>query len=186
MDDLPVGGNATLLADHIASPQLRSASASILPDENLGGHPRPERYSSHERIAGNWMAASEIEPGIVQGGQPPEDCIWVATIDNRAVGTVRISHHASHVARVNIFRIHPAWQHTAVLTKLIEQVHRYCWNYGYLKLVLESLAAPAIVRTMLAHHGFHLVRRRRILERDWLEYYIDLYFAPRQEDSLRP
>lgn len=189
MDDLPVGVNATHLADNIASPPLRPASASILFDEDLIEHPQPERRSRYERTGGNWMAASsdlEIEPGLSQRGHPPQDCVWAVTIDNRAVGSVSISHHASHVARVNIFRIHPAWQHTAVLAKLIERVHRYCWNHGYLKLVLESHAAPAVVRTMLAHRGFHLVRRRRILGHELLEYYVDLYFPPRQEESLRP
>jgi GNAT superfamily N-acetyltransferase len=108
------------------------------------------------------------------------DCLWVAKLRDQVVGTVGIRHEGSHVARLHCFRIHPDWQQTSILARLIQRVHRYCWNEGYLKLLVESHVIPGVVREMLEDRGFQLVRRKRVGDSERLEYLVDLYGSPRR------
>lgn len=108
------------------------------------------------------------------------DCLWVAKLQDKVVGMVHILHEGPHVARLHCFRIQPQWQHTPVLTRLIDCVHGYCWNEGYLKLLVESRVTPRVVQQMLHHRGFQLIRRKRIGDSELLEYLVDLYYPPRQ------
>lgn len=192
MDALYVGGNAVTAEDRLESLH----SINDLPEKN-------RLVEAFDAIP--WSETACGEPGVSTGEFPgrgprdsagpepilqplpiarlqhPDDCLWAVTIDNRAVGMVSILHAGPHVVRINSFRIHPDWQHTPVLAKLIDRVYRHCWNRGYLKVVLESQGAPAIVRKMFEHRGFHLVRRRHVLGKELLDYYVDLYSPPQHE-----
>ena len=110
----------------------------------------------------------------------PEDRFWLAKIEDQVVGVIGILHEGPYVARLSWFRVQPEWQQAAVVTLLMDQVHRYCWNQGYLKLVVPTNVAPCVIEWMLEHRGFQLVRRKRSGRQERLEYLVDLYYIPRQ------
>jgi N-acetylglutamate synthase-like GNAT family acetyltransferase len=190
MDELYAGGNATTAEDRLASRLLASemlGEALCRPDFDVDRPAGRMRYDEPDVSTGTFSEQDtttsdlNLEPLRFARACHPEDCLLAVTIDNRVVGMVRALHEGPHVIRINIFRIHPDWQHTPVLAKLIDRLHRYCWNRGYLKVILESQAAPALVRKMFEHRGFHLVRRRRVLGKELLDYYVDLYSPPEHE-----
>lgn len=197
MDDLYGGGNATIVEGEFETlHQAIDARIKALVTEAIDTHSRTETVTSCERaltadeLPGRCKSEAssdlEVRAACVDRGGHPLDCVWAVTIDNHAVGMVRLLHEGPHVVRVSSFRIHPDWQHTPVLAKLMDRVHRYCWDHGYLKVMLESQAAPALVRRAFEHHGFHLVRRRSVLGKELLEYYVDLYTPPQREDGFHP
>ncbi len=110
----------------------------------------------------------------------PRDRLWLAKIQDHEVGAIGILHEQPHVARLSCFRVQPEWQQTPVSTRLVEQVHHYCWNEGYLKLVVPSNVAPCVLQQMIDHRGFQLVRRKRSGPAERLEYLVDLYYMPRR------
>jgi GNAT superfamily N-acetyltransferase len=110
----------------------------------------------------------------------PGDRFWLAKIEDQVVGVIGILHEGPYVARLSWFRVQPEWQQAAVVTLLMDQVYRYCWNQGYLKLVVPTNVAPCVIEWMLEHRGFQLVRRKRSGRQERLEYLVDLYYIPRQ------
>ena len=98
-------------------------------------------------------------------------------------GTIGILHECPHLARLACFRVRPEWRQTAVLTRLMDQAHHYCWSQGYLKLVVPSHVAPFVVQQMLNHRGFQLVRPKRSGQTERLEYLVHLYYVPRRASS---
>ncbi len=110
----------------------------------------------------------------------PRDRLWLAKIEDRVVGMIGILHEEPHVARLSCFRVQPGSQQTPVVTRLMDQVYHYCWDQGYLKLVVPSYVAPCVLQQMLDYRGFQLVRRKRSGQTERLEYLVDLYYIPRQ------
>jgi N-acetylglutamate synthase-like GNAT family acetyltransferase len=124
------------------------------------------------RIASSSLRSSRIPN--------PRDRLWLAKTLDRVVGAIGILHETPHVARLSCFRVQPEWRQTAVLARLMDQAHHYCWNQGYLKLVVPSHVAPFVVQQMFDHRGFQLVRRKRSGQTERLEYIVDLYYVPRR------
>lgn len=192
MDDLDLSGNIGIIEHHPErSPNTRSVSATLHGEEWVVDfrntvHACDECLPSHDHLAAvvadRPSRLPAVSPAPVKRRAHPQDCVWAVTIDDRVVGLVSILHEGQHIARINTFRIHPNWQHTAALTKLIDRVHQYCWNHGYLKVTMEAEAAPGMVRKILEQRGFHLVRNRNVVGKPSLDYYIDLYYSPQQEE----
>jgi len=110
----------------------------------------------------------------------PRDRLWLAKVQDHVVGMIGVLHEQRHVARLSCFRVRPEWQRIAVLTRLADQVHHYCWDQGYLKLVVPSHVAPGVFQQMLGQRGFQLVRRKPSGQSERLEYLVDLYYLPRR------
>ena len=110
----------------------------------------------------------------------PRDRLWLAKIGDQVVGRIGILHEGRHVARLSCFGVQPGWEQTPVVARLMDQVHHYCCNQGYLKLVVPSHVAPLVLQQILDHRGFQLVRRKRSGPTERLEYLVDLYYLPRQ------
>ncbi|MEN6495387.1 MAG: GNAT family N-acetyltransferase [Thermoguttaceae bacterium] len=181
MDDLDTSGNIGII-EHHPEPFQEGYDTEIGESMYAGDEFLPSSGSRTAAVTDRVCRRTDARPSQANRSAHPQDCVWAVTIDNRVVGVVSILHEGQHVARINTFRIHPDWQHTAALTKLVDRVHQYCWNQGYLKVTLEEGAAPAMVRKMLEHRGFHLVRCQNVVGKPRLDYYIDLYFSPHHED----
>jgi hypothetical protein len=123
-----------------------------------------------------------LEPPSLHGSRisHPRDRLWLAKIQDHVVGMIGVFHEESHVARLSCFHVQPGSQQTPVLTRLMDQMHHYCWSEGYLKLLVPSQVAPCVLQQMLDHRGFQLVRRKRSGQTERLEYLVDLYYIPRQ------
>lgn len=122
----------------------------------------------------------ELEEADLSHVSDCEDCVWAVMIDDRVVGQVSILGEGQHLARIRTFRVHPAWQHTSVPAKLIDRVHQHCWDHGYLKIAFDAQVAPAVLRRMFEHRGFHLSPHRQSDNGEPLEYYVDLYVPPKR------
>ena len=94
---------------------------------------------------------------------------------------IGVLHEGRHVARLSCFRVQPGWEQTALVDAVDgDLAHHYCWNQGYLKLLVPSHVAPSVLQQILDHRGFQLVRRKRSGQTERLEYLVDLYYLPRQ------
>lgn len=101
--------------------------------------------------------------------------VWVTELQGRVVGMVDLVRDGPHVARIRRLRVDPAWQHTAVLTKLIQRVHDYCWDHGCMKLVLDAGGTPRWVVGLLERLGCQVIQRDGAIAKNMLELYLDLY-----------
>jgi len=115
----------------------------------------------------------------------PQELAWAVVVGGLQIGLIEIHQEGRHVARIKTLRVHPEWQQASVLARVVDDIHRHCWNQGYLKLILDSGAAPPAVRHMLERRGFQLVRHRCVEGREILEYYVDLYFDPRAAEAVK-
>jgi len=111
--------------------------------------------------------------------------VWAAELQGRVVGMIDLVREGPHVARIRRLRVDPAWQHTAVLNKLIQRVHDYCWDQGCMKLVLDAGSTPRWILRLLERLGCQVVERDGAMAKNVLELYLDLYHCRSLHETSR-
>jgi hypothetical protein len=98
------------------------------------------------------------------------DRCWVSMSGERLLGAVRVVRTARHVAEVTLFRIDPECQHTAIVPRLIRNVHEYCREQGCLKVIVEAGVMPAWMLAAMGQFGFLFLRQSRFRGRQLCEF----------------
>jgi hypothetical protein len=117
-------------------------------------------------------------PRKIGGHGDPMDCVWISALAGQVVGMVGLCHDGPHAARVRFFRVDPEWQHTCVLTRLVQCVYDYCLSHGFAKVVLPSHAIPPWMLRCLAHSGLRFAGPRDLGAEQMLEFDVVCAAAP--------
>jgi len=111
---------------------------------------------------------------------------WVAEYDGGIVGMVGVAEDEPNVAEIRRLRVEPDLQGAGIGLKLMETAIAFCRHHGYLKVRLDTrleqtqtgLAAQLFDRFAFQHN-----RTREVAGKAVLEFYLDLYREPRDEDE---
>ena len=108
---------------------------------------------------------------------------WVAEIDGQVVGMIGVARDTEHTAEIRRLRVDKQWQASAVGGKLIETALHHCTHHGYLKVVFDTRFDTDAAVDMFDRFGFQHTRTKAVQGKDLLEFYLDLYRQPRDNNE---
>jgi len=111
----------------------------------------------------------------------PSSHFWIAEVNGRVMGMIGVARDEGHVAEIRRLRVDPAMQTTAIAFKLVETALSHCKHHGFLKVVLDTRAERGAVQELFEKFGFHHTRTKNLHGKELLEFYLDLYRAPKKE-----
>lgn len=111
---------------------------------------------------------------------------WVADYDGSIVGMVGVAEDEPNVAEIRRLRVEPDLQGSGIGLQLMETALAFCRHHGYLKVRLDTrleqtqtgLAADLFDRFAFQHN-----RTKEVAGKAVLEFYLDLYREPKNEDE---
>jgi len=111
---------------------------------------------------------------------------WVAQHEGSIVGMVGVAEDEPNVAEIRRLRVEPDLQGHGIGMLLMETALGFCRHHGYLKVRLDTrleqvqtgLAAQMFDRFAFQHH-----RTKEVAGKAVLEFYLDLYREPRNEEE---
>lgn len=114
--------------------------------------------------------------------EPARGHFWVAEIEQRPVGIIGVWEDEPDVAEIRRLRVDPAFVGHGVTTKLMETALAFCRREAYLKVILDTRIEHGPAMRLFERFAFQHTRTRSVGGKDLLEFYMDLYHEPRNED----
>ena len=106
---------------------------------------------------------------------------WVAETGGQVLGMIGVARDEGHTAEIRRLRVEKEWQQSLMGIRLIEAALAHCKKHGYLKVVLDTRFEHGAAHNLFERFGFHHTRTKNIHGKDLLEFYLDLYRAPKKE-----
>lgn len=106
---------------------------------------------------------------------------WIAELDGCVLGTIGVARDGEHRAEIRRLRVEPQWQHAGIAERLVETALAHCVHHGYLKVVLDTRFDTDAALSLFDRFSFQHTRTKSVHGKDHLEFYLDLYRAPKQE-----
>ena len=126
-------------------------------------------------------AAADMEDIAVAYLRRPQDHFWVADAGMRVVGTVALTIDERQVGHLCRLRVAPGWQDSDYIASLlVEAATAHAREHACLMLVLHTRMDDNRAVALLHRLGFQFSRSRDVRGRHLLEFYLNLYYAPRQ------
>lgn len=113
---------------------------------------------------------------------------WVAEYDGGIVGMVGVAEDEPNVAEIRRLRVEPDLQGVGIGLKLMETALAFCRHHGYLKVRLDTRLEPTqtgLAAQLFDRFAFQHNRTREVAGKAVLEFYLDLYREPREDDEER-
>ena len=101
------------------------------------------------------------------------DCLWLSRIGGRTVGMVRLVGAQDQAVRLSLFHIDPEWQHTAIVSNLMQYVYDFCCERGCSTLLLAPHVVPQWVPQFINGRGFQLLGRKAVAGQEIWEFRVD-------------
>lgn len=108
---------------------------------------------------------------------------WVADLQGVVVGMIGVGSDEDHTAEIRRLRVLPEYQQTPIAGTLLETALAHCKRHGYLKVRLDTRFEKSAAVDLFDRLGFQHTRTMNVHERDLLEFYLDLYRPPREEEE---
>lgn len=111
----------------------------------------------------------------------PRHHFWVAEVEGQVLGMIGVASDESHTAEIRRLRVLPEYQDSNIAATLLEAAVAHCKHHGYLKVVLDTRFERIAAVDLFDKIGFQHTRTKSLHGKDLLEFYLDLYRAPKQE-----
>jgi len=108
---------------------------------------------------------------------------WVAEVDGKVVGMVGVAEDEPDLAEVRRLRVDPDYRNRGIAHKLMETALSFCNHHGYLKVVLDTAFHEGPALEVFDKFAFQHNRTRTVGGKELVEFYLDLYREPRQENG---
>lgn len=108
---------------------------------------------------------------------------WIAELEGKVVAMIGVASDEPHTAEVRRLRVEPAYQKTAIASKLLETAITHCKHHGYLKVRLDTRFERDAAVDLFDHVGFQHTRTKSLHGKDLLEFYLDLYRQDKNENE---
>ena len=134
---------------------------------------QPKPWTSQPRSSVGLKPSSRTAPPRRAKAEPADEamkCLFVSNIGNDIVGAAEIVQDRPQTFRLVGFRVSSEWCHTSVPSRLLRDVHDFCWRQGGLILAMESGVAPPWVLCVLNHCGFRYARTTESSGRKVMEF----------------
>jgi N-acetylglutamate synthase-like GNAT family acetyltransferase len=106
---------------------------------------------------------------------------WVAQSEGQVIAMIGLARDEGPTAEIRRLRVEKDWQNTPLAEKLVQTALQHCRHHGYLKVVLDTRVEPGKAQELFEKAGFHHTRTKSVQSKDLLEFYLDLYRAPKKE-----
>lgn len=152
---------------------------------------QPEDQGAVSRLYTEGLLAGQIAPNDTGADienireaylAEPSSHFWVAQVQGQILAMIGVSREQEHTAEIRRLRVDKAWQHTAIAAKLMETALAHCKREGYLKVVLDTRFDPDAVVDLFDRFGFQHTRTKSMQGKDLLEFYLDLYRQPKDQE----
>ena len=107
---------------------------------------------------------------------------WVAEHAGRVVGMVGVAEDEPNVAEIRRLRVEPDLQNTDIGRELMEAALSFCRHHGYLKVRLDTRMEKGTAAALFDRFAFQHHRTKDVPGKEVLEFYLDLYREPKQEE----
>lgn len=107
---------------------------------------------------------------------------WIAEHGGQVVGMIGVAADTDHTAEVRRLRVEKSLQDTDLAEQLVQTALSHCQQHGYLKIRLDTRFDPEAVVDLFDQFGFQHTRTRSMHGKDLLEFYLDLYRQPKDQD----
>lgn len=153
---------------------------------------QPRDQPAVERLYTEGLLAGQIDPNdtgidmeIVEQAYLQEDGnhFWIAQMRDDVVGMIGVAWDSKHTAQIRRLRVDQAWQQTAVAEKLVETALQHCKHHGYIKIVLDTRFERDTALELFNRFGFQHTRTRSVHSKSLLEFYLDLYRQPQDDQD---
>lgn len=149
-------------------------------------HPAIEHLYTNGLLAGQIAAndtGADIENIDEAYFQRETDHFWVADVEGKVVGMIGVAQDTQHKAEIRRLRVDREWQQTDMAERLLETALKHCKHHGFLKIVLDTRFDPDEALDLFDKVGFQHTRTKNTTDKDLLEFYLDLYRQPRDEEN---
>ena len=107
---------------------------------------------------------------------------WVAERDGEVVGMIGVAEDEPDIAEIRRLRVEPALQNGEIPVKLLETALSFCRHHGYLKVRLDTRIERGRAAKLFERFAFQHHRTKEVPGKELLEYYLDLYREPKDEE----
>lgn len=107
---------------------------------------------------------------------------WVAVLEGKVVGMVGVAEDEPDVAEIRRLRVEPSLQHQGIGIRLMEEALGFCRHHGYLKVRLDTRLEKGRATELFERFAFQHHRTRDVPGKELLEFYLDLYREPKDEE----
>ncbi len=117
----------------------------------------------------------------------PGESLWLAERQGQPAGAALVTPTGPHVASIGVQIPAFPMDQGAVLEPLLAVVLHHCRNQGQLKVDVQGVMEPQMVRDIAAKYGFIFNRQQTSAEGGiQLQFYTNLYFQPRTPRRNEP
>lgn len=92
--------------------------------------------------------------GLEEKYKGPGEALYIAFVNDEPAGCVAIRHVDADTAAMKRLYVRPAYRHSSLGTSLAEVVVDDARNFGYKKLLLDSLPSMENAKQLYTHLGF--------------------------------
>ncbi len=153
-------------------------------------------FEPKDQAAVNWL----YEHGLLEGQPADNDTgadieniteayltgdrahFWVAEVDGEVVGMVGLAEDEPNIAEIRRLRVKPELHTQGIATRLMEMALAFCRHHGFLKVRLDTRLQPGHAAELFERFAFQHHRTKEVPGKELLEYYLDLYREPRNEE----
>jgi ribosomal protein S18 acetylase RimI-like enzyme len=109
---------------------------------------------------------------------------WVAEHQGQVVGMIAVAPDEPNVAEIRRLRVdRSSTLKPQIASRLLETALAFCRHHGYLKVVLDTRVERGPAMDLFERFAFQPHRSRAVPGKELLEFYLDLYREPRQNDE---
>ena len=112
----------------------------------------------------------------------PSHHFWVAELESRIVGMIGVASDEEHTAEIRRLRVDSCYQNCPIAAVLLETALAHCRHHGYLKIRLDTRFERDAALDLFDKVGFQHTRTRQGQGKELLEFYLDLYRQPRENE----
>jgi ribosomal protein S18 acetylase RimI-like enzyme len=151
---------------------------------------RPSDQPAVSRLYTDGLLAGQLAPNDsgadienIKAGylDSPKSHFWVAELDGHVVGMIGVASEEGHTAEIRRLRVQKEQQHSPIAAKLVEMALAHCKHHGYLKVILDTRLESGTAQELFERFSFHHNRTKSVHGKDLLEFYLDLYRAPKKD-----
>jgi DNA-binding MarR family transcriptional regulator/N-acetylglutamate synthase-like GNAT family acetyltransferase len=102
---------------------------------------------------------------FADGFDPEKECVLIAEIDGRPMGSVAVAKYDDRTAQFRFFLLEPEARGHGLGLRLAETALDFCREAGYERVFLTTVSLLTAARTIYARMGFRIVESRA--QADW-------------------
>ncbi|MEO0587471.1 MAG: GNAT family N-acetyltransferase [Planctomycetota bacterium] len=109
---------------------------------------------------------------------------WIAELEGKVAGMIGVNADEEHTAEVRRLRVEPGFVNPIeIAERLLWTAIDHCKRHGFLKVRLDTSFEKHAAVGLFDSVGFQHTRTKTVQGKELLEFYVDLYRDPQQDEA---